>query len=66
MERGIELGRRRGHRYFDFGISTHDEGRFLDENLYQFKISFGAGSVTYDHYELDLQPSAGPSPLSSA
>ena len=60
MECGIELARRGGRRYFDFGISTLSEGWFLNESLYQFKTSFGAGGVTYDHYELDLQrpPSA--------
>ena len=57
MERGIDLARDGGHRYFDFGISTLSEGQVLDENLYQFKISFGAGGVTYDHYEIDLQGS---------
>jgi hypothetical protein len=54
MERGIELARG-SYRYFDFGISTHSDGQVLDEDLYQFKVSFGAGGVTYDHYEIDLQ-----------
>jgi hypothetical protein len=54
MEWGIELARRGGRRYFDFGVSTLSEGQHLDESLYQFKTSFGAGGVTYDHYELDL------------
>jgi Acetyltransferase (GNAT) domain len=61
MERGIELARGGGYRYFDFGISTDSAGWILDENLYQFKLSFGAGGVTYDHYEIDLQGSlSGP------
>jgi len=55
MERAIDLARRRGHRFFDFGVSTPREGRFLDEGLYEFKISFGAGGVVHDHYELDLR-----------
>ena len=55
MERAIDLARRRGHRFFDFGISTPHEGRTLDEGLYHFKVSFGAGGVACDHYELDLQ-----------
>jgi len=55
MERAIDLARRRGHRFFDFGVSTPREGWFLDEGLYEFKISFGAGGVVHDHYELDLQ-----------
>jgi Acetyltransferase (GNAT) domain len=55
MEHAIDLARRRGHRFFDFGVSTPDEGRCLDEGLYQFKLSFGAGGVVHDHYEIDLQ-----------
>jgi CelD/BcsL family acetyltransferase involved in cellulose biosynthesis len=58
MERAIELARGGGYRYFDFGISTQSAGRILDENLYQFKVSFGAGGVTYDHYEVDLRDPA--------
>lgn len=54
MEHAIELGRSLGCRYFDFGASTLDQGQVLDEGLYQYKTSFGAGGVTYDHYELDL------------
>lgn len=54
MERAIDLARRRGHRFFDFGVSTPNEGWCLDEGLYEFKISFGAGGAVYDHYELDL------------
>jgi Acetyltransferase (GNAT) domain len=54
MEHAIELGVKRGCRYFDFGVCTVDEGRSLDQDLYRFKVSFGAGGVIYDHYELDL------------
>jgi CelD/BcsL family acetyltransferase involved in cellulose biosynthesis len=53
-DRAIELGLKRGSRYFDFGTSTVDEGRTLNQDLYQFKVSFGAGGAVYDHYELDL------------
>jgi hypothetical protein len=55
MEHAIDLARRRGHRFFDFGVSTPHEGWFLDEGLYDFKISFGAGGLVCDHYELDLR-----------
>jgi hypothetical protein len=54
LERAIRLGRDRGCRFFDFGICTTNQGRELDQGLYQFKVSFGAGGVSYDHYELDL------------
>jgi hypothetical protein len=55
MEHAIDLARSRGHRYFDFGVSTPQEGWYLDEGLYEFKVSFGAGGVVHDHYEIDLQ-----------
>lgn len=54
VDYAVDLAHRRGHRYFDFGASTPDEGRSLNEGLYQFKISFGAGGVIHDHYELVL------------
>jgi lipid II:glycine glycyltransferase (peptidoglycan interpeptide bridge formation enzyme) len=55
MERAIDLGQQLGCRFFDFGTSTVDQGWSLNQGLYQFKVSFGAGGVVYDHYELDLR-----------
>ena len=43
IERAIDLARERGCRFFDFGTATLDEGRSLNQDLYQFKVSFGAG-----------------------
>jgi Acetyltransferase (GNAT) domain len=54
LEHAIGLGKERGYRFFDFGTCTTNQGKELDQGLYQFKISFGAGGVSYDHYELDL------------
>jgi hypothetical protein len=42
-------------RWFDFGISTVREGRQLNEGLTWNKESFGARTVVYDTYELDLE-----------
>jgi hypothetical protein len=55
MEFAIDIAGKRGCRYFDFGTCTLDEGRSLYQDLYHFKVSFGAGGVLYDHYELDLR-----------
>jgi len=44
-----------GARYFDFGISNEQEGRILNEGLYRFKSSFGAGGVVHEFYEVELQ-----------
>jgi len=55
MEHAINLAADRGYRFFDFGVCTVDEGQTLDQDLYRFKVSFGAGGVVYDHYELDMR-----------
>jgi hypothetical protein len=39
-------------KYFDFGISTEKEGRFLNVGLVRQKEEFGARAVVYDTYEL--------------
>jgi hypothetical protein len=40
--------------FFSLGTSTESDGRFLNENLFAYKSSFGASSVTQDFYEIDL------------
>jgi hypothetical protein len=40
--------------YFDFGISTEQQGRYLNAGLIENKESYGARAVTYDHYELEV------------
>lgn len=45
----------REKRYFDFGISTEKEGRFLNVGLITQKEEFGARAVVYDTYELDVR-----------
>ncbi|SDO53522.1 Acetyltransferase (GNAT) domain-containing protein [Methylobacterium phyllostachyos] len=41
-------------RFFDFGISTTDAGRVLNEGLVCQKEEFGGSSVVHDVYRLDL------------
>ncbi len=50
----IALARDRGCRYITFGTSTFGGGKQLNESQYEFKVSFGGGGVTHDHYELSL------------
>jgi hypothetical protein len=38
--------------YFDFGISTEDNGYYLNTELIRFKEKFGARGITYDFYEI--------------
>jgi hypothetical protein len=40
--------------YFDFGISTDHEGKYLDVGLVANKESFGARTTVYDFYEISL------------
>ena len=42
-------------RYFDFGISTEQGGRYLNEGLIFQKEGFGARTVVYDSYELKFE-----------
>jgi hypothetical protein len=41
-------------RYFNFGVSTEDNGRVLNEGLHRFKSEFGAGGVVHEHFEVAL------------
>ena len=41
-------------KYFDFGISTENDGNFLNAGLIDFKERFGARAVVHDFYELNL------------
>jgi hypothetical protein len=39
---------------FDFGISTEQNGHYLNEGLVEFKEGFGARAYMHDHYSLSL------------
>ena len=41
-------------KYFDFGISTEDAGRFLNNGLISQKEGFGGRGIVYDFYELEI------------
>jgi len=41
-------------KVFDFGISTEQEGRYLNESLIAHKERFGGRATVYDTYELDI------------
>jgi lipid II:glycine glycyltransferase (peptidoglycan interpeptide bridge formation enzyme) len=50
----MSMAREEGALYFDFGISTEQNGALLNSGLYTFKSEFGAGGCTYDQYEVSL------------
>lgn len=54
FQRLINEYRQRDFLYFDFGISTEDDGLYLNEGLNFQKEGFGARSVVYDAYALPL------------
>lgn len=41
-------------KYFNFGISTDQQGQYLNEGLIRNKESYGARAVVHDFYELTL------------
>lgn len=41
-------------RHFDFGVSTENDGNYLNEGLLMQKEGFGGRSVTYPTYEIHL------------
>ena len=40
--------------YFDFGISTENDGQYLNEGLVSQKEMFGGRAIVYDFYELNI------------
>jgi len=45
----------RDKKYFDFGISTENNGLYLNEGLIFFKEGFGARAVVHDFYEVNIK-----------
>lgn len=54
FESCIATAQSEGLRFFDFGISTEDQGKVLNSSLYKFKSEFGGGGIAYEFFELDL------------
>lgn len=42
-------------KHFDFGISTEDQGKILNNGLLEWKEGFGGRSVSVDHYEISTK-----------
>lgn len=57
IEAAIARGLDRGLRWFDFGISTEQAGQHLNEGLYEYKASYGAGGTLHEFYDIDLRRS---------
>jgi len=44
----------RNKKYFDFGISTENNGRILNKGLIAQKEGFGARAYVHDFYEIKI------------
>jgi hypothetical protein len=55
IDRLIAEHEQAGTRWFDFGISTEDSGRYLNAGLARNKESYGARAVVYDQWLLRLK-----------
>lgn len=54
IDHTIHIARKEGHRYFDFGISTEQDGRRLNKGLIFQKEGFGGHAFCYDAYMVNL------------
>lgn len=45
---------KQGYRYFDFGISNEDHGRYLNEGLVRQKSRLGGRGIIYNTFEITL------------
>ena len=50
----IQESTRLGFRFFDFGISNEDHGRYLNEGLVQQKSRMGGRGIVYNTFEITL------------
>lgn len=50
----IKEAKNQGKHYFDFGISTENNGQYLNEALISFKEGFGGRSVVHQKIEIGL------------
>ena len=50
----IQESARMGYRYFDFGISNEDHGRYLNEGLVRQKSRLGGRGIVYNTFEITL------------
>ena len=50
----ITVHQQLGYRYFDFGISNEDHGRYLNEGLVRQKCRLGGRGIVYNTFEITL------------
>jgi lipid II:glycine glycyltransferase (peptidoglycan interpeptide bridge formation enzyme) len=50
----IDEYKNQGYRYFDFGISNEDHGRYLNEGLVRQKSRLGGRGIVYNTFDISL------------
>ncbi|WP_066634995.1 GNAT family N-acetyltransferase [Desulfolucanica intricata] len=50
----INWGIEKSYQYLDWGISTEDKGKYVNQGLFRFKESFGGRGVLRETYRLNL------------
>ena len=50
----INIYKKSNKKYFDFGISNENDGKYLNVGLIHQKEGFGARTVVHDFYELEI------------
>lgn len=47
----IQIAKRDGYTKFSFGVSTENNGKYLNEGLFNYKAGYGGGSIIQEKYE---------------
>lgn len=55
IEHAVRAAGEAGKRWFDFGISTENQGLTLNDGLHEFKSEFGGGGITLETFKLTLR-----------
>lgn len=46
----IQIARKDGYSKFSFGVSTENDGKFLNDGLFNYKAGYGGGSIIQEKY----------------
>jgi len=55
FESCIESARTEGKQWFNFGTCNEEQGWVLNQSLFDFKISFGAGALIQEQFDIPLR-----------
>ena len=55
FEACIESARASGKQWFNFGTCNEQQGRVLNQSLFDFKVSFGGGALIQEQFDIPLR-----------